>query len=138
MLGGVELLEADPRVWVTRDRAAALEFVMAGSAAELRALGHHLPGSYDGDLHMWRRGLDHPEGMDAAELNALVGEPFADIWNRTQAWVADNWTRIAHIVRCLAGVGGTSDEIATVDWTDESCRLTEAQILHHLADPMSG
>lgn len=70
---GVEMLSEDPATWVLPDRIAALQFVLAGSLAEVAVLGHALEDGYRGDVAAWRRDVARTDAMTLEELDVLVG-----------------------------------------------------------------
>ena len=59
------MLDNDPTVWVGRNPAEALEFVLAGAAAERGAFGHNLDGSNHSDIAIWARGMGTAEHAQA-------------------------------------------------------------------------
>jgi hypothetical protein len=126
MAGGVTLIEPHPATWVPRHPVHALEFVLAGAVAEDQALGHFLPGSYDGDLKLWRIGMGATGELDQSELDELAGGSLAAVKRDTATWVTANWQRIRAVVCGLAGIESLS-EVTTMelgaDWT-----LSESQV----------
>lgn len=87
MAGGITMAVSDPRDWVPRNPVAALEFVLAGSVVEKGAFGHCISGSYEGDLRVWRMGLDALASQTPEDIDKLLSEPFKEVVTRTERWV---------------------------------------------------
>jgi hypothetical protein len=96
-VAGVEMLSEDPATWVLPDRKAALQFVLAGSLAEVAVLGHALEDGYRGDVAAWRRGVGRTDAMTLEELDMLVGVPFGRARAETQQWADASKERIRRL-----------------------------------------
>jgi hypothetical protein len=71
-LGGVRMAVEDPAVWVLSRPHESLEFVLAGSWAELVYLNHCLDGGHQGDLEIWRRGMGWFDPVESADFSAYL------------------------------------------------------------------
>ncbi|HST47093.1 hypothetical protein [Jatrophihabitans sp.] len=125
MLGGVQI-SSDPAIWLLPDPVAALEFVLAGSAAESVVLGHILEGSYVGDVEVWRRGMGETGRLSPSRLDELAGGSFVKVGSRTKAWVEENRARIRAVATALGGgeqMGFGIQAVGAGPW-----RLTSGQV----------
>jgi len=102
-LGGVNV-GLDPMTWLHPDPVAALEFVMAGSAAEDIIFGDMVADGFRGDLEMWRKGMGETGELSPSRLDELAGGSFAATGQRVRTWVTQNRGRIMAVAARLAGV----------------------------------
>jgi hypothetical protein len=96
-------LKPPPSTWVVPDPAAALEFVLAGALAEEGAYGHYAPGSFVGDLRIWRQGVGLLETQTTESFEAAAGVTVEDAKRHTKTWLVDAYPRIKAVVAALAG-----------------------------------
>jgi hypothetical protein len=127
MPGGVVMQEPDPSAWVAPHPVKALEFVLAGSVAEDRSLGHCLPESYRGDLRVWRIGVGAMGNLDRSDLDNLAGGSCCVVNYRTRIWVAENWSRIKAVVCGLAGIE-TVSQVTFLEFSDDWA-LSESEVI---------
>jgi hypothetical protein len=125
-LGGVEMSASNPSAWVSRNPVHALEFCLAGAVAEQSALDHALPGSFTGDLRVWRTGMGATAPLDESQVAELLGRSLSAVKNQTASWVVDNWSRIRAVACGLAGIENVV-EVACLEFS-ESWVLSESQV----------
>lgn len=68
---GVVMPTDQPAEWAGPRPEDALVYVLAGSLAEHRFLGHYLDGGYRGDLDIWRRGTGRLEAQ-TSEISRVL------------------------------------------------------------------
>lgn len=92
---------------VQRDPLGALEMVLAGKVAEDGALGHHLEGSWLGDLRLWFIGSELEERTFAA-IADMVGKPVAEVERDVWGHLSEQFSRVRAVMEALAGTAVTS------------------------------
>jgi hypothetical protein len=126
-LGGVRLSYERASEWVRPDPVRALEFALAGAAAEKGVYGHCIGPSYSGDLAVWAGGMGVEGEFSLSSLAHLLPEPPADIWHRTQRDVKQAWPRIRAVVQGLSG-GAASGSVEMLDYVTGGWSLSEAEV----------
>jgi hypothetical protein len=106
VVGGGLDMGRPPRDWVPAEPARALEILAAGYLAEDTLLGHHLPGSFAGDLTVWRLGTGLTDGGSDREGNErlveeTLGEAMADLMERVRTLVTDSAAIIMDVANAL-------------------------------------
>lgn len=93
---GVQMPTEQPAEWVGPRPEDALVYLLAGSISEKELSGHWLPGGYQGDIEMWRRGTGRSEGQNkeqVEELKPLMKEGI----ERAQKLVGENRAAILRV-----------------------------------------
>jgi hypothetical protein len=126
MLGGVHM-GAPASTWVMPDPAAALEFALAGALAEVGTLGHHVTGSFLGDLRVWHQGAGPTSPQSREDLEAAAGVTLQDARARTEAWLRDAYPRIRRIMAALAGIDA-EQSLAVVSFDSGPWSLTRDEV----------
>lgn len=94
----------DPATWVLPDLLGSLRFVMGGVAAEFAVLGDAIPGGWDEDLKVWRRGSGRTGQQTEEDLTELIGKPMQEAWKECAEWADANASRIEVVAAALAGL----------------------------------
>jgi hypothetical protein len=107
--------------WVHADPLAALEYLLAGSAAESELLGHSLPGSGDSDIRAWRKSAGFIEASQIREIEQFLGSDLDSTLESTHDWVTANAAAIRRVAARL-------QDPHAVTVIDAEWRLTSATI----------
>lgn len=91
--GGVTMLTDRPAEWVQPRQADALVFLLAGSTAENALLDHHLDKSFKGDIEMYLRGIERPDGLEREEARLLISAGRRD----TEVLLAANMDAVTRV-----------------------------------------
>lgn len=96
-----------PSTWVSPDPYAAFEMIIAGKVAEVGAFGHHLEGSWLGDLQIWLTGAELPENSKE-EIERALGKTIAQVKHDVGVHLQEQFPRVKRVIDHLSGVAVTS------------------------------
>jgi hypothetical protein len=93
--------------WIQKDPLASYEMMIAGKVCEDGAFGHHLDGSWHGDLALWCIGMGLSEySLDLVE--EALGKPILDVEAGVREHLVVQYPRAKAIVTAMSGIADGS------------------------------
>lgn len=89
--------------WVQKNPLASFEMMIAGKVIEEGAFGHHLEGSWHGDMALWCHGMGIAKPSTPAVEEAL-GTSIAGVEVAVGAHLSTQYSRAVAIVSAMTGV----------------------------------
>ncbi len=100
----VEMLDRNPTTWIPANPAASLQYLWAGTLAEVELIGHASPNGEKADMSTWHKGLSNKGKLPANELRALLGTSPEDLFEHAQWRASVNRGRVEQLARQLVSV----------------------------------